>query len=599
MKKNYKSLMFIVLTVFLVLILAAGVSAIECGPTPTDGCKVTVDTIFDPGIYQMPTGLTIVANNTVLDCNGATLNGTQSGPTTKGIYTLRVNNIKVKNCILMNYVYGFSSDFMTNSLIQNNTFLNGNMGLRLGLSSDGNLLLNNWADNNTNDGFWIGISNNNQLSFNTATRNGNGGFDLYKTNFTVLTNNVAEDNERGFIFSDSDFNTLTNNIGSSNDEEGFWIISGSAYNVVSNNLANNNNGVNGVGFAVQSSSTSFNVLTSNIATGNTLYGFWSFIANDNEYIENVANNNSRGFEISASSNNLIARNEISDNTNVGIRIKNYGYFNSFENNYLDNVVNAEQLFDGNNTWKSNYWSDYSGSGSHVIGSIEDPSPVTVIDWDSDGVLTGADNCPWTDNFGQEDTDRDGIGDACEITDCGNGVLEEGEECDDGNLLNGDGCTSVCTIESCIPEPEVCDNLDNNCDGSIDEGFDADSDGITDCFDNCPNDAKNDEDKDGVCGNIDKCLGTKMPEGIPTEKLVPNSYAEIDNDLIFETAISGKKGAPNQIIDGKYSLANTYGCSCEQILKCKPGQTSGEYKNGCSEGTMSVWIKRDGWAKGCS
>jgi cysteine-rich repeat protein len=33
--------------------------------------------------------------------------------------------------------------------------------------------------------------------------------------------------------------------------------------------------------------------------------------------------------------------------------------------------------------------------------------------------------------------------------CGNGVLETGEECDDGNLQNNDGCDNDCTIGSCI------------------------------------------------------------------------------------------------------------------------------------------------------
>ena len=30
--------------------------------------------------------------------------------------------------------------------------------------------------------------------------------------------------------------------------------------------------------------------------------------------------------------------------------------------------------------------------------------------------------------------------------CGNGVLESGEQCDDNNVLNGDGCSSVCLVE---------------------------------------------------------------------------------------------------------------------------------------------------------
>ena len=41
-----------------------------------------------------------------------------------------------------------------------------------------------------------------------------------------------------------------------------------------------------------------------------------------------------------------------------------------------------------------------------------------------------------------------------IAECGNGVIEEGEECDDGNTLNGDGCSAVCLIETPIPDDLV-------------------------------------------------------------------------------------------------------------------------------------------------
>jgi cysteine-rich repeat protein len=42
--------------------------------------------------------------------------------------------------------------------------------------------------------------------------------------------------------------------------------------------------------------------------------------------------------------------------------------------------------------------------------------------------------------------------------CGNGILNPGEQCDDGNTFDGDGCSSQCTIESCFTctgQPSRC------------------------------------------------------------------------------------------------------------------------------------------------
>ena len=36
-----------------------------------------------------------------------------------------------------------------------------------------------------------------------------------------------------------------------------------------------------------------------------------------------------------------------------------------------------------------------------------------------------------------------------LPECGNSILESGEQCDDGNLVNGDGCSNLCTIETFI------------------------------------------------------------------------------------------------------------------------------------------------------
>lgn len=45
---------------------------------------------------------------------------------------------------------------------------------------------------------------------------------------------------------------------------------------------------------------------------------------------------------------------------------------------------------------------------------------------------------------------------CYPTNCGNGNLDTGEECDDGNNKNGDGCSDYCTIEYGWECPNVGD-----------------------------------------------------------------------------------------------------------------------------------------------
>ena len=37
--------------------------------------------------------------------------------------------------------------------------------------------------------------------------------------------------------------------------------------------------------------------------------------------------------------------------------------------------------------------------------------------------------------------------------CGNGLMEDGKTCDDGNMVNGDGCDSNCKVEEADPTPE--------------------------------------------------------------------------------------------------------------------------------------------------
>ncbi len=97
----------------------------------------------------------------------------------------------------------------------------------------------------------------------------------------------------------------------------------------------------------------------------------------------------------------------------------------------------------------------------------------------------------------------------------------------------------------------------------------------------------DEDADGVPNDLDVCPGTEAPEtNVPTKgSLGSNRWALLDDEdpLVFDQA-SPQAGAKRS-----YTLGDTAGCSCEQIIEAQ-GLGKGHTKFGCSNGAMKVWVE---------
>ncbi len=102
-----------------------------------------------------------------------------------------------------------------------------------------------------------------------------------------------------------------------------------------------------------------------------------------------------------------------------------------------------------------------------------------------------------------------------IAGCGNGIVDSSEQCDDGNLVNGDGCSSTCQLEVA---PSCGDgNLDpgEQCDDSNSDNTDA-------CLNNCQNASCGDgyvwagveQCDDGNLVNGDGCSSTCQLEVAP-------------------------------------------------------------------------------------
>jgi len=92
--------------------------------------------------------------------------------------------------------------------------------------------------------------------------------------------------------------------------------------------------------------------------------------------------------------------------------------------------------------------------------------------------------------------------------------------------------------------------------------------------------KKDSDNDSIFDNEDMCANTSVPETMPSKGLKKNHFALVDGDAEFDTAKSDHS-------DDSFSLEDTAGCSCEQIVD-KLGLGKGHLKHGCSKGVMKNW-----------
>jgi cysteine-rich repeat protein len=163
---------------------------------------------------------------------------------------------------------------------------------------------------------------------------------------------------------------------------------------------------------------------------------------------------------------------------------------------------------------------------------------------------------------------DGCSSTCTLEICGNGRIDFGEQCDDGNTLSGDGCSPTCHLEVCgnqILDPgEACD------DGNLASGDGCDS--------NCTETA---------CGNGIVTTGEQCDDG--------NEIAGdgCEPDCTETSCGNGTLTPPEQCDDG--NLLSGDGCDSNCTLTaCGNGiQTAGE---ACDDGNA---LSGDGCDANCT
>jgi len=327
---------------------------------PTDGMIITQNTVFVPGIYNLPNGITISASNIVLDGNGATLVGVGTQYVTGIKDSGTVSGITVKNCNVEYYWDGMIIYAPYSQILNNVVTYCGHVCI-------GAYTSNLKISNNIVAGYNVspmhaqqrGIDldgNNCVISNNTATNCLYKGFFIFNSQNFVVTNNTSTNHgSYGYEFGTASYGSFTNNIGSFNGKDGVYASGGGVNNIIFSNNTLSNNGRAGI------------ILDS----GPT----------DNMISKNVFNSNAYGvfFQSAATTANTAMQNEISNNLVTGLISTGSGNL-IYHNNFRNNPTQASQQSGVDNWYSSsllegNYWSDYTGTDNNNDGKGETPYAV--------------------------------------------------------------------------------------------------------------------------------------------------------------------------------------------------------------------------------
>ena len=124
---------------------------------------------------------------------------------------------------------------------------------------------------------------------------------------------------------------------------------------------------------------------------------------------------------------------------------------------------------------------------------------------------------------------DGCTDAC--TECGNHSVTAPEECDDGDLVSGDGCDANCTVTGCgnsvVTAPETCD------DGNVSDNDDCPADCVVEL---CDPVLGSDRPVDVQVTSGDQVAGLTVLLDYPEAKVrIPGSGGTIPAGIITDVA----------------------------------------------------------------
>jgi parallel beta-helix repeat protein len=261
--------------------------------------------------YPTYNGIEVDRSNIVIDGNGYTVQGSQSG---NGITLTGVTNVVIKNVNVQHFDYGIC----------------------LSYSDSYDKISGINATANSFDGILLYYCSNNVVTGCNATSNTYHGIELYASSNNIVSNSTETDNIEGIILTNSSNNTLSGN------------------NATSNSL---------MGISLCASN---NTVTGNTVTANSKEGIDLYYSSNNNVSGNNLTANPCGIVLTSSSNNTLVHNNFMNNTSQvsssdSVNVWDDGYPSS--GNYWSDYSGAD-LF--NSIYQNVTGSDGIGDTPYII-----------------------------------------------------------------------------------------------------------------------------------------------------------------------------------------------------------------------------------------